>query len=345
MPSEEDLLRNHPVFHFSDGNILILAPFATNAHTVFRVHQSLLARHSTVIRDMLADADGLTIRDGLPSLMLPIPTDRVECLLQFIYGDLNIPLRRLAPNDLSTINRLLQVSTQFNIPHIRKQLVPRVEQDWPPTLFHWDALEIEIEGLKNVWQGDPVPSYFDDYLPEPASAIRLGFECRIPSILPAAFYHLSRLTISQDRRALNSSDPETLSGHELSLRTADWRLLVASDFISLLKGQRRLSQAVEEMVFDEPRLCSLTKEHAIQGCSIDDQWELWKEIRIMWKNSRDVLHLLNEYAHKVQSWKNICYACRVDIQYALKHMRQEIWSKLAEYFDLKSNDTFCQLLS
>ena len=250
-----------------------------------------------------------------------------------------IPLRRLSPANVRTIKHLLQVSTGFDIPHIRTQLIPRLEQDWPPTLFRWDSLEVEIEGLKNVWKDDPIPSYFDDYLPEPASAIRLGFECDLPSILPAAFYHLSRLTITQDRRALRK-DPENVKHSELSRRTADWGALAASDFIHLMKGQLQLSLAVDEMVLDEPRLYSLPKEHFVQGgCSLDGQWDFWNEIKRSCKKTHDVLKMLNECVQRVQSRTEFCCACRLDIQRALKHMRQELWSRLPEYFGFACRDT------
>ncbi|KAF8656511.1 hypothetical protein AX14_008055 [Amanita brunnescens Koide BX004] len=336
--ASEEAIENHNTLFLLDGNVILSAPSSENSDTAFRVHQSLLMRHSGFFRNVLSDVDALEKRDSMPFIRLSTPAERVECLLQYIYGDLTIPLRRLSPSNISTMKHLLQLSTSHDIPQIRTQLIPRLEQDWPSTLFHWDALEVEIDGLKNVWMDDPVPSYFDDYLPEPASAIRLGFECHVPSILPAAFYHLSRLTILQDRRA-SRKDPECMKHRELSLRTADWGALAASDFIYLMKGQHRLSLAVDEMVLDEPRLYSLPKEHFTQGCSLDGQWEFWNEIKRSCKKTHDILKLLNEHAQQVQSRTDFCYACRLDIQRALKDMRQELWSRLAEYFGFAYRDT------
>jgi hypothetical protein len=44
----------------------------------------------------------------------------------------------------------------------------------------------------------------DDYLPEPALAIRLACNCDIPSILPVAFYHLSCISVYYDCHKLYS---------------------------------------------------------------------------------------------------------------------------------------------
>ena len=75
-----------------------------------------------------------------------------------------------------------------------------LECDWPQSLRQWDNLEDEIAMLESSWmnQSPPPSIHLDDCLPEPAAAIRLARECDVPNILPAAFYHLSRLSIADN---------------------------------------------------------------------------------------------------------------------------------------------------
>lgn len=353
---------NHQSLYLTDGNVILTASSATrpNSFTVFRVHQSLLSRHSSILKEMLADTDAREEHDGVPCIHMSDSEEELECLLKYIYGDLTLPLRRLTPSIVTTVSHLLKLSSKYSIPTIRKQLIPRLEQDWPPTLFHWDTLELEISGLLSLWSDDPLPSYFDDYLPEPASALRLGFECAVPSILPSAFYHLNRLGVFQDR-ARKREDPENLSRKSLEKRNADWNRLAASDLISLMKGQHHLKYTAKEMVFDEPRLCDLSthyhtflrgltntgrgrgeseKKKEKQLCAIDAQWEFWAQVKDDWEaNSNDVLRYLNDRVNTVQTRSEICPSCRTDIQKALKHMRQEIWAKLPFYFDLAKRES------
>lgn len=53
--------------------------------------------------------------------------------------------------------------------------------------------------MVEIWYDAGNRLYVDDHFPEPTSAIRLARVCDIPDILPAAFDHLSRLSIHNDR--------------------------------------------------------------------------------------------------------------------------------------------------
>ncbi|KAF8814583.1 hypothetical protein BYT27DRAFT_6966023 [Phlegmacium glaucopus] len=80
------------------------------------------------------------------------------------------------------------------------------------------------------------PPYPEDALPEPVSAIRLAREHNITSILPAAFYQLSRLPIIDDMT--RSSEGVEAPG------TAEWNLLTADDLRCLLSMQEKLKWAM-----------------------------------------------------------------------------------------------------
>ena len=87
---------NHDSLYLPDGNVILLAPSSNSSTTtsiprsfaVFRVHQSLLSRHSSVIKELLSDRDALEEHDGVPSIHMSDSAEEIECLLKYIYGDL-----------------------------------------------------------------------------------------------------------------------------------------------------------------------------------------------------------------------------------------------------------------
>ena len=128
--------------------------------------------------------------------------------------------------------------------------------DWPTTLDEWLVLEDELEkaareelGLHSLGM--------DNRFPEPASAIRIALDYNIPSILPAAFYTLSRIRAKEDwlrRRKSNwryrNVDVDNDSVFNRSgLRTARWDLLEKDALYCLLLGKGLLADC--ELDFDQ----------------------------------------------------------------------------------------------
>jgi len=82
-------LRTHDSLYLSDGNLAIIASYATRKRVVFRVHQSVLSKHSPVFKTMLELAppgtDANEMYDGAPLVVLPDPAEAVESLLRILY--------------------------------------------------------------------------------------------------------------------------------------------------------------------------------------------------------------------------------------------------------------------
>lgn len=85
-PLESNGLSRHPHFYFEDGSIVLDVK-----RTLFRVHQSVLARQSDVFRSMfsLKQPDSAPTIDGCPSVELvgDCPKD-VEEVLGALYDPL-----------------------------------------------------------------------------------------------------------------------------------------------------------------------------------------------------------------------------------------------------------------
>lgn len=83
-------LEHHSSLYLDDGNVCLTSglPDSPSPRTVFRVHKSLLARHSPVFRDMFAlptDVGGQDQYEGLPLVVMQDHTDDIEALLLALY--------------------------------------------------------------------------------------------------------------------------------------------------------------------------------------------------------------------------------------------------------------------
>jgi BTB/POZ domain len=86
----DDCSQIHNSLYFSDGNIVLYAPSAPGRYTIFRVHQSILSKHSHVFENMFAlpMPDGVNkMHDGVPLIYMPDAADEVESLLAVLYHD------------------------------------------------------------------------------------------------------------------------------------------------------------------------------------------------------------------------------------------------------------------
>lgn len=151
-----------------------------------------------------------------------LPSQRFVSQNLFMHSKLPHP--RLHPETPFAVRAMLSMATKYQISYIRDCIVERLESDWPQTILSWDTLEGEIE---RTTEHSNVHWYTDDRFPEPASAIRLARDFNIPSILPAAFYQLSRLNIADDharqRKEVNSLYSELQHCENGAMGSSEWR--------------------------------------------------------------------------------------------------------------------------
>lgn len=249
-----------------------------------------------------------------------------------------LPIKRLDPNTPSSVKQVLTLANKYGMEKLRKRIVLHMEGDWPQSLWQWDSLEHEIrEMTTDLHESDGVQPFtksIDDYLPEPASAIRLARDCNIPSILPAAFYHLSRLSVFHDRRKTRLRSNEESYDHSDHLsddqRSADWNVLSSTDYICLLKGQAKLATVSREL-FEVVRFSDY---HPDDTCSLSRDLTLLGEMREVCGNSLDVLEASRQYSERKSFGDHVCSNCTRYIRKELRGFRQALWRKLPEYFAL-----------
>ena len=76
--AEQKPFKDHPTLYLDDGNVIITA-----GKTLFRVHVSLLSKHSSVLRDLFRTRHD-TFR-GLQHITVDDSSEDMEALLNVIY--------------------------------------------------------------------------------------------------------------------------------------------------------------------------------------------------------------------------------------------------------------------
>ncbi|KII94921.1 hypothetical protein PLICRDRAFT_67581, partial [Plicaturopsis crispa FD-325 SS-3] len=224
----------HPSLYHEDGNIIISAFALDGTLCLFRIHKSMLEYQSETFAAMLSlPMASQEFYDGAPFVHLPDNAEDLVSLLQIFYHQTALPQKRLNPSTPFLVRGPLALTTKYNMDGMRNCIVDLIKSDWPASLTQWDRLETEIDSLcsehSEKYDGKIDGLYLDDILPEPVSAIRLAMDFNITNILPAAYYHLSRIDIDSD---WTTSRQTALMDDQ---RTARWKLLRAEDLLHLLQ--------------------------------------------------------------------------------------------------------------
>ena len=190
----------HGTFYLDDGNVEVQC-----GHTLFRVHTSVLSLHSPVLRRMFTQTSLATAEtpNGCPRISSSDTAKDFATLFKTIYLPgfrysthipLNCPTDRLSVHrfpernrvpDFSTFSSLLRVTTKYEMPAVRSQVLEVVRDAYPET----------FEGL-----GPSKPlgeSVFSGPTPHPNEVLNLFLQQKFTSALPMAYYMAAR-------RGLNS---------------------------------------------------------------------------------------------------------------------------------------------
>jgi hypothetical protein len=143
--------------------------------------------------------------------------------------------------------------------------------------------------------------------------------------LPAAFYHLSRLSIDDDWSKIERRGEAVKTGC-----AAEWSLLTADDFRCLLNVQAKLRQAPQDILH-----FGYHKQEWPEVCSSANRWELLKEIEQACIKSSDVLRVTRDYIEEKNYGDGICYLCSSCIRHDLANFRHALWTLLSDFFSLQ----------
>jgi hypothetical protein len=141
---EPGTITPHHTFYLNDGSVEVIC-----GTTLFRVHTSTLSFHSPVLRQMFSPANLATAESPNRCPRIPSPDTPADftTLLKAIYLPEWVPLppigyslihdymfrfpeRNKVP-DFTTFSSLLRVSTDYEMPNIRAQLLESIYDAYP----------------------------------------------------------------------------------------------------------------------------------------------------------------------------------------------------------------------
>ncbi|KAF8121087.1 hypothetical protein EV363DRAFT_1366836 [Boletus edulis] len=328
----DSALVKHESLYFMDGNVVLLVPRPDNARVLFRVHKSVLSRHSPIFSDMFdvcnpppttSESEADDFYDGAPLIHLSDNADHLGSVLDILYYQSDLPWMPRNPHYPELITPILDLSRKYGIDRIQAQIVRHLESDWPQTLSDWDKVERDIAAIR----GDSDTDRIDDYFPEPAAAIKVAHQFDIPSILPAAFYHLSRLSVLDDWDKTHA-DP-SIDIQNPTRRTARWGLLSGKDYRCLLLGKAELANFLRGCI--NPGDLRHSQTNRWESCAEGE--EIWKDILDKCLQSADPLALLKSMKERKNSKR--CQACVNTLTAKIQVVRTQIWEKLGDLFHMK----------
>jgi hypothetical protein len=280
-------------FWFEDGSVVIVVD-----DRYFRVHQSILTRHSEVFasmflspqpheQELLEDCPVIRLNDDLSDFV-----DLLKVLYHPFYFD------NLSPEaDLNTlitfISGILKLSTKYMMRDVRQKCISVLQSKFPSSIQGCDTLL----SSKYLYPPDAI-----------VRAIPLARENVVPEILPWAYYISTHI-----------STENLLTNHCLS-----WR-----DKALCLAGKERLWEAQKTLThsflftFDRsPGCISLCN----QTYQLDRQ--TWKGLESLRKSP----HPLEPYT----DWPNIntCKKCKEQMEKMHRIGREKLWELLPGIFDL-----------
>ncbi|EIW87225.1 hypothetical protein CONPUDRAFT_96559 [Coniophora puteana RWD-64-598 SS2] len=330
MTRETPRLKRDRSLWYEDGNMVIAAaPSDTKKGLLFRVHKFILAMHSPVFADMFTlpdipaeTADPEDFYDGVPLVRMYDKAQDVKDLLKYYYEPSSFVVKRYDPQNPNKIRGLMHLARKYQITPLLDRLIKHLKEDWPQTLTEWDVIEGEVKARleSQVDYGYDDHVYVDEVFPEPGTTIRLAREMDIPVVLPAVFYHLSRLKITRERTS-EITDFKIIGG-----RTADWSALSEEDLRCLLYGRENLQEyksiACRPLIFS----CSHKECDALKT--------LCSAIQVLY-DSKDILTGLKDFVPKDQyTQKELCVSCWLKVNNLAQNARMDIWKKLPKFFRL-----------
>ncbi|CCM04494.1 uncharacterized protein FIBRA_06674 [Fibroporia radiculosa] len=330
---------NHPTLYFDDGNIILSC-----GSTLFRVHRSILSKHSSVFRTMLdpeVDVKREYMR-GFVHVALDDTKDDIEALLNVIYNGLRIDFPELTVENFTVLSGIFRMSSKYKIDRPRTDIIDRIQQEWPCLLEQHDAkyeafrkrYEQTSSHISQGGQLVPNPHYDfavaaaagEDIVVHPASVIALLREggCNTPSILAPLFYALSCDTWQFGGPAV---------GHHIAP-------LALTDIERFIVGLERLRATHAAYAVQGPTF-GIPASH-VPVCSPGIR-SYWAEV------SKALLQRTTGSRRPIEDWKDViaianqeggftaygvCPECSAAAIRNMKSIRQQLWRQLPTFFQL-----------
>ncbi|CAA7266007.1 unnamed protein product [Cyclocybe aegerita] len=309
--------KRHESLWLEDGNVILQAE-----DTQFRVHRSMLARHSTIFKDIFSipqqDQIMDPIVDGCPVVSLSDSAEDLEHILLIFYDNHRfLDLREKL--SVGAIAAMLRMGKKYDIAYVQDEALRRLRREFPTTIM-------------SRWQLNTIFNVID-YGPDASKAvsaiIALAREHGVPSILPAAFLHYIETTMLEE--ILDTDDSELprdarrqcILGRDKFIHTAHSKILSWLHLPTFMPAhscaQPTTCHTQRDAVFKD--LCNTL----CIGNAGKLQWEL-------------VLHLARSIADSLGERRSLCTACTLSISSCIETSFNELWLDLPNFFRLPGWD-------
>ena len=226
----------------------------------------------------------------------------------------------------------LSLANKYQMDDLRGRIITIIERDWPVTLAQWEKFNSRMDIILK----SPDNICISNFMPEPASAIRLALECDVPKILPAAYYHLCRIhptKIFTDERHANDNSRRTLY--------ARWNLLSTESVALCLNAHMKYN----EHSFHIRRLFTMTqqrdRDHHADGIGPENCRQILLRMCDAYFSAyslkHDLLGSLSPFrsdSKTIRSDWGICERCATSLREEVEEIRSRLWNNLPLLFSL-----------
>ncbi|TFY59570.1 hypothetical protein EVJ58_g5706 [Rhodofomes roseus] len=334
--AEQKVLQDHPALYHDDGNVILSC-----GSTLFRVHRSILSKHSPVFRDILERKEDTKteILRGCLHVALEDTKEEVEALLNVIYDGFRVDFPDLTVVNFPTLSNIFRMATKYRIDRTQTDIMKRMKQEWPYDLDRRDArtqagLRIQQQrqaanGAANVNVNAALLEQEELAVP-PATAIALlrSGGCTDKELLVPLFYALSC-------SAWQFGGP-AVGHHIASLSHAD-----IERFIVGLE-QIRTAFASLAMTMPDSKHVTIPASHMPCYKGVSPFWQEALTIKLQAQYAdaaRRPIELLKDAVALARSpgylaKHGLCPTCAALVVAYLERTRNEFWSKLPTFFGL-----------
>ncbi|EDR01759.1 uncharacterized protein LACBIDRAFT_333018 [Laccaria bicolor S238N-H82] len=304
---DPDLITRSKIW-FDDGSVVIQAE-----QTQFRVHRSMLSRHSSVFRDMFSvpqpPGDQEPVIEGCSIVHVSESSLDWKNLLTLMYDNLRA-YRSDDPMPISLIAVMLRLGKKYDMEHFLKEAVARLQYEFPRNLSDWDSI-CDQPFLKIAPSGDLV--LLDITI--------LAREARIQSILPLAYFLFCRGE-EQMKQVFLIYDTEygtkAIAPPDLQKILVLGREGMLRGIMDNTYGWLADDKCIPHTSCKRPTLCAAARLKLLLKVCIPIP---------------DVEIALDQW-NKAEHATDLCDTCAKQAEIRYRIGRQEFWSELPSYFDL-----------
>ncbi|KAJ6587218.1 hypothetical protein DFH09DRAFT_1142912 [Mycena vulgaris] len=294
----------------------------------FRLHRSILVKHSPVFADMftMPPQPTVDIYDGVPLFEMPEDADALRTLIALLYDPQCISLILKGEDFAARMFEPVVLARKYQVDWIRTMVASHLKHQWPLTLAGWDRIAnaevTDAQAGENPESWEPDDSLKLFRLPEPVTAIRLARECEVPAVLPLAFLHLLRQPLEID-----PNDPDDL--HATVWQAPKRGLLTPADLNRLFLARERIGKWFS----------SRRDDWKWQPCETDMRCEttqLRTRCFIATNVTRDgnVLAASQWILQKGGVLPGTCSLCSTRCRDEIREMREQFFGQLDTFFQL-----------